>query len=258
MIRTYLLRAQINADRLAAALLTLAPLFYFFPAVRGQIILSPDDGVIFNVPLRVAAANIIRSGHLPLWNPYLFSGMPLHGAAQAGLLFPLNWFYLISSAPVATNLMMLSTYMLAALGAYLYARRAGASLTGAAATSLIWQFSAFMIEQVGHTNVLHTAAMLPWVLMGGRRLPRRPLAPARRDFGCTRGGADFCRPPANLRLRATAYRRIFHRAVICVEGIAFVISISARSACCRIVAGSGANLTDRRVAAQQPARRCIV
>lgn len=147
-----------------AALLTLAPLVYFLPATRGQIILSPDDGVIFNVPLRVAAANIVRSGHLPLWNPYLFSGMPLHGAAQAGLLFPLNWFYLIASPPVATNLMMLATYMLAALGAYLFARRTGAGLTGATATSLIWQFSAFMVEQVGHTNILHTAAMLPWVL----------------------------------------------------------------------------------------------
>lgn len=145
-------------------MVTLAPLVYFFPAVRGQIVLSPDDGVIFNVPLRVAAANIIRAGQIPLWNPYLFSGMPLHGAAQAGLLFPLNWFYLISSPPVATNLMMLGAYMVAALGAYLYARRAGADITGALATSLIWQFSAFFIEQVGHTNVLHTAAMLPWVL----------------------------------------------------------------------------------------------
>lgn len=164
MIHTYLLRAKINADRFTAALLTLAPLVYFLPAVRGKIILSPDDGVIFNVPLRVAAANIIRSGYLPLWNPYLFSGMPLHGAAQAGLLFPLNWFYLIASPPVATNLMMLATYMVAALGAYLYARRAGAGITGAAVTSLIWQFSAFMVEQVGHTNILHTAAMLPWLL----------------------------------------------------------------------------------------------
>ena len=144
--------------------MALAPLIYFFPALRGKIVLSPDDGVIFNVPLRVAAANIIRAGYLPLWNPYLFSGMPLHGAAQAGLLFPLNWFYLISSPPVATNLMMLGTYMVAALGAYLFARRAGADITGALATSFIWQFSAFFIEQVGHTNVLHTAAMLPWVL----------------------------------------------------------------------------------------------
>ena len=107
---------------------------------------------------------LIREGNLPLWNPYIFSGMPLHGATQAGLLFPLNWFYLISSPPVATNLMVLSTYMLAAVGAYFYARRAGADIPGAIATSLIWPFSAFMILQMGHTNVLHTAAMMPWVL----------------------------------------------------------------------------------------------
>ena len=128
---------------LAALLVTLAPLVYFFPAVRGQIVISPDDGVIFNIPLRVAAANLIRAGHFPLWNPYIFSGMPLHGAAQAGLLFPLNWFYLISSPPVATNLMMLATYMVAALGAYLFARRSGADITGPIATSFIWQFSSF-------------------------------------------------------------------------------------------------------------------
>ena len=90
--------------------------------------------------------------------------MPLFGAAQAGVLFPLNWFYLVFNAPVATNLMMLSSYMVAALGAYLYARRSGSSVAGAALTSLIWQGSAFLIGQIGHTNILHTAALLPWLL----------------------------------------------------------------------------------------------
>lgn len=132
--------------------------------MRAGQALSPDDGVIFNIPLRVAAANLIRSGSLPLWNPYIFCGLPLHGAAQAGLLFPLNWFYVISSPRLATNLMMITTYMLAAVGAYLYSRRAGADIPGAIATSLIWQWSAFMVEQIGHTNILHTAAMLPWLL----------------------------------------------------------------------------------------------
>jgi hypothetical protein len=164
MTRPFSSRLRIKSDYVAAIAVGLAPLAFFFPAVRGRIILSPDDGVIFNVPLRVAAANLIRSGYLPLWNPYIFCGMPLHGASQAGLLFPLNWFYLISSPPIATNLMMLSTYVLAALGAYFYARRAGANIAGAIATSLIWQWSAFMVEQVGHTNILHTAATLPWVL----------------------------------------------------------------------------------------------
>ena len=158
------LRLKLTRDRAAAALVTLAPLVYFFPAVRGALVLSPDDGVIQNVPLRVAAALTVRGGSLPLWNPYIFSGMPLLGAAQAGLLFPPNWFYLMFSTPVATNLMMLSTYSLCALGAYLYARRSGTSIAGAILTSLVWQWSAFMICQVGHTNIVQTAACLPWIL----------------------------------------------------------------------------------------------
>ncbi|MGH9871896.1 MAG: YfhO family protein [Pyrinomonadaceae bacterium] len=145
-------------------MVSLLPLIYFFPATRGKLIISPDDGVIFNIPIRVVVANLIHSGYVPLWNPYIFSGMPLFGAAQAGVLFPLNWFYLIFSAPVATNLMMLSTYALAALGAFLYARRSGSNLTGAALTSLVWQWSGFLIGQIGHTNIVHTAALLPWLL----------------------------------------------------------------------------------------------
>lgn len=126
--------------------------------------ISPDDGIIFNVPIRVAVANLIRAGYVPLWNPYIFSGMPLFGSSQAGVLFPLNWFYLAFSPPLATNLMMLSSYMLAALGAYLYARRSGSNIAGAALTSIVWQWSGFLIGQIGHTNILHTAALLPWLL----------------------------------------------------------------------------------------------
>jgi hypothetical protein len=155
---------RLRPGALAAAAVALAPLVYFFPAVAGRLVISPDDGVIFNVPLREAAARIALSGSLPLWNPYVFCGMPLHGAAQGGLLFPLNWFYLAFSTPVATNLMMLSTYSVAALGAYLYARRTDASITGAVVTSLVWQFSAFLVCQIGHTNIAQTAACLPWVL----------------------------------------------------------------------------------------------
>jgi hypothetical protein len=147
-----------------ALAVSLLPLVYFFPATRGRLIISPDDGVIFNVPLRVVAAHLMRAGYPPLWNPYIFSGMPLFGAAQAGVLFPLNWFYLAFSPAIATNLMMLATYVVAALGAYLYARRSGANIGGAALTSIVWQGSGFLVGQIGHTNILHTAALLPWLL----------------------------------------------------------------------------------------------
>jgi hypothetical protein len=164
MTRPYVSRLRIRADALAALAVALAPLAYFYPATAGQLVISPDDGVIFNVPLREAAARIFLGGSLPLWNPYVFCGMPLHAAAQAGLLFPLNWFYLAFSTPTATNLMMLSTYSAAGLGAFLYARRGGSSTTGSLVTGLVWQFSAFMVCQIGHTNVAQTGACLPWVL----------------------------------------------------------------------------------------------
>ncbi len=125
--------------------------------------------MLFNVPLRVAAAQIVRSGHLPLWNPYIFGGMPMLAAAQGGLLFPLNWFYLGFSPAVATDLMVISAYMLAASGAYLYARRTGTSIAGAIATSLIWQAGGFLIGQISHINIVHTAALLPWVLWAVER-----------------------------------------------------------------------------------------
>ena len=164
MTRPSTLSRAPRPDALAAALVTLLPLAYFLPAARGLVFLAPDDGVIFNVPLRVAAANILRAGSPPLWNPYLFSGMPLHASAQGGLLFPLNWFYFLFDARAATNLMALSAYMLAALGAYLFARRGGASVAGSILTGVVYQSCGFMVAQLGHINVVQTAALLPWLL----------------------------------------------------------------------------------------------
>lgn len=144
--------------------MTLAPVLYFLPALLAGSVLCPDDGTIFNTPIRVAAANIMRSGSLPLWNPYIFGGMPLFASAQGGLLFPPNWFYLLFSPQAATNLMVVTSYMLAALGAYLYARRAGASVAGSVVTSLVWQWGGFLVGQIGHINIVQAGACLPWVL----------------------------------------------------------------------------------------------
>lgn len=140
------------------------PLVYFLPAFLGGMVLSPDDALLFNTPLRVMWADMLRSGSLPLWNPYIFGGMPLLGAAQGGVLFPLNWFYILLPPAIAVNLTVLSTYSLASLGAFLYARRSGAPLSGAFATSLVWTFCGFMVAHIGHPNAIQVAALLPWLL----------------------------------------------------------------------------------------------
>src|SRR2546423_6796652 len=157
-------RVKIKKDRLAAVPVTLAPILYFItPILKGHV-LCPDDGILQNVPFRVAAAQMIKAGFLPLWDPYIFSGMPLLAAAQPGILYPLNWFYLIFSPAAATNLMVVSSYIVAGLGAYLYARRIGTSITGSLFTAFVWQFSGALVGQIAHINIVQNAAMLPWLL----------------------------------------------------------------------------------------------
>lgn len=164
MIRSSNLRFRFRPDRAAAIAVSCAPVIYFLPALITGRVLCPDDDLLQNVPFRVAAAQIIRSGHLPWWNPYIFGGMPLFATAQVGILYPLNWFFVPFGTATATNLMVIATYIVAALGAYLYARRIGVTVIGAVITSLAWQFSGAAIGQISHINIVQTAVLLPWVL----------------------------------------------------------------------------------------------
>lgn len=157
-------RFRIKSEHAAAIAVVFAPVLYFLPPIYSGRVLCPADGIIQNVPFRVTFAQMIRSGYLPLWDPYIFSGMPLLAAAQPGVLYPLNWFYLVFSPATATNMMVIATYIVAGLGALLYARRIGSSISGAMMTALVWQFCGATIGQISHINIVQTAAILPWIL----------------------------------------------------------------------------------------------
>ncbi len=153
-----------NSARAAMLALACAPLLYFSAATRGALILCPADCLTLTLPLRATAAQFVRDGHLPIWNPYYYGGMPLFAAAQGGLLFPLNWFFLFFPAQAAANISTLGAYALAGVGMFLYARRGGASVWGALVSGFVWQWGGFLVAHLGHTNVVHAAALLPWVL----------------------------------------------------------------------------------------------
>jgi len=46
-------------------------------------------------PWRRFALDAIRSGHLPLWNPYLGNGAPLIANHQSAVFYPPNWISLL-------------------------------------------------------------------------------------------------------------------------------------------------------------------
>ena len=50
------------------------------------------------LPWRIYAVESLRSGFIPLWNPYAFCGTPFLANLQSTLLYPLNALFLLTGA----------------------------------------------------------------------------------------------------------------------------------------------------------------
>jgi Bacterial membrane protein YfhO len=136
-------------------------------------VLVPGDALIYSFPLKLLAARMMQAGHWPLWNPYVFSGFPLFGQMQLGHLYPGSWLLIVLPPALAINLLMLSTYSVATLGAYAYARAIGCTRLASAFAGLSFGFSGFMVSHIGHTSTVHAVACLPWFLLALERLRHR-------------------------------------------------------------------------------------
>ncbi len=157
-----------------AATLFLLPLIYFFPAVLGKVTLAPGDGWTQILGIRILIGHMIAQGELPLWNPYIFAGMPLLASIQPGALYPPTWLFAALSPQVAMNVLVLTTYHLALFGTYLFARRVGCTRVGALVAAVTFGLGGYMVAHLGHTNRINAAAWLPWILLAVEMLNRQP------------------------------------------------------------------------------------
>ena len=120
------LRRWLTTDdgRVVAVLLLVPLLAFVVPALCGAPALSGDN-LIQNFPLRAFTGELIRQGHLPLWNPYIWSGSPLLGGMNAGSFFPLTFVFVVLPAIGAWVLNMTAVYWVAGLGMYWLLRQYG-------------------------------------------------------------------------------------------------------------------------------------
>jgi len=147
------------------AVLILLPILYFAPALLAGLALVPGDGLSQNLGVRVLAGQMLRDGQWPLWNPFILAGAPLLASVYPGALYPPNWVFALFSPVTAMNLVVMTTYHLALIGTYLYARKIGANRAGALIGGLAFTFGGYMISHLGHTSRIAAAAWLPWMLL---------------------------------------------------------------------------------------------
>jgi hypothetical protein len=140
------------------------------PMLSGAFLASPyNDQYSSGYAYRHWAAEWWKKlGHVPLWNPDLFGGMPFVAGMHGDQLYPTAWLRLVLPTHIAMNLGFVIHYVLAGVFTYWFLRRWRVSWTGAVVGGLAYQLSGVIGSYVspGHDGKLFVTAMLPLLLVG--------------------------------------------------------------------------------------------
>ena len=128
-------------------------------------VMATGDILYYFYPYRDYVAEVLRSGRIPFWNPYLFLGAPLLANPQAAVLYPLHW--PLIALPVTQQIawsLAIHSWLLG-YGGYWLLRRWGYGAGPGLVTGLVLAGSGFVGGLAGHVNQLNGGAWLPWALL---------------------------------------------------------------------------------------------
>src|SRR5450830_953565 len=110
----------------------LATLSLGYPALVGKFLVNPDsDQYIAGYAFREFAARTLEAtGHFPLWNPYLFGGMPFVAAMHGDIFYPTFLLRMILPTDVAMTWGFIIHVFLAGFFTFLFLRASGFGFFG--------------------------------------------------------------------------------------------------------------------------------
>ncbi|MGD0439843.1 MAG: hypothetical protein ABSB52_04375 [Acidimicrobiales bacterium] len=164
-------------DALVVALFFGIPLIVLsVPALAGYPLITGDD-LTQNYPLSVLSGQFIAHGHLPVYDPYLWSGTPLLAGASAHALLPSTLVFAFLPHLSAWVLAEALTLAAGAIGAFVLLRRNGCRTLAAALGGASFGFGGFVSSQIVHIDFVSASSSLVWCLVGldgiARGEPRR-------------------------------------------------------------------------------------
>lgn len=142
---------------------------FALPALAGLPVMPGDDHTQ-NFPLRVLAGTQIRHGHLPLFDPYIWSGAPLLGGWNAGAAYPLTLLFAVLPGVAAWTLNMVITWWAAGLGTFAFLRASRLSVTASFLGALSFAFAGAMPAQIPHFGLVTGLSWVPLALLATLRL----------------------------------------------------------------------------------------
>ena len=161
----------------ASLFLALATIAFFW-----QVLLLPNtwmpagggDLVPFLYPNYHFAAQSLKAGIIPLWNPHLYAGIPFAADAQSGLFYPPNLLSFLSLPEIRVRTLIalaIFHFWWAGVGMYLFlqfsplAKAYQIQPIAAFSGAIAFEFSDLFIVHFGNLNMIAVAAWLPFVML---------------------------------------------------------------------------------------------
>ncbi len=151
------------------------PMVVLYPLWTRPITAGEDD-FVFYWPVRQIVADHLRSGQLPVWNPYMSGGVPLLADPQSAVLYPPHALFLVLPDTLAYSLCIFAVFATAGGGAYLYLRRIALAPAAAMFGAVAFMFCGFLAAHRAHLSMLEAAALLPWGLWCIEKLRSRAVS----------------------------------------------------------------------------------
>jgi hypothetical protein len=149
----------------AVAFYALCILALGYPALTGQFLVSPhSDEYIAGYAFREYGASTLRAtGGFPLWNPYLFGGMPYVAAMHGDIFYPIFLLRMIVPTDVAMTWTFIIHLVLAGTFTFVFLRASGFSFAGALIGGLAYMLGGQLASLVspGHDGKLYVSTLFP-------------------------------------------------------------------------------------------------
>lgn len=157
-------------DWLAIVFLIALPPIFFWRETLGWLTLGDQDAVFWFFPAYKFAAEQIRSGSFPLWNPYQYGGVPFFAEWQSGTLDPLNWIHWLGATSRTLTLSIQLSFCIALLAMFGYSRSIGFTRRASIFVAVVFGLSGFLVGRTLYPGFVRIVALMPLVLCFTERL----------------------------------------------------------------------------------------
>ncbi len=120
-------------------------------------------------PWKKLVIDIWKSGSIPLWNQYSFSGTPLLANYQSAALSPFNFIYFILPFVNAWSIQILFQPLLAGIFTYLFVRSLKLSNVASLVSAISFMFCGFITTWMAYGTLVYAILYLPLALFAIER-----------------------------------------------------------------------------------------